>query len=203
MSTFSGKSSFAIVAATVLCLTASAAHAQSEPVRYWIPFGPFGFGDGATATTGMETYSNVPDFNFGNADKTGFVFRSYSAPVTTLTSGFGWTGLGNATAFSTLDSLSHERTQFGYNFKGAGNVPVTLFGGVDTLKYNPDAFSRIMSFNSNPGTPAAYGVHAGIEVRPTSNLSLSFSAGYTQEQPNIAGGDLSSSLLPRALGGTR
>lgn len=202
MSTLSGKSGFAIVA-TVLCLSASAALAQSEPVRYWIPFGPFGFGDGATATTGIETYSNAPDFNFGNADKTGFVFRSYSAPVTALTSGFGLNGPGNATAFSTLDSLSHDRTQFGYSFKGAGNMPVTLFGGVDTLKYNPDAFSTITSFNSNPGTTAAYGVHAGIEVRPTSNLSLSFSAGYTQEQPGLVGGDLSSSLLPRALGGTR
>lgn len=202
MSTFSGKCGLAI-AATVLSLTASAAHAQSEPVRYWIPFGPFGFGDGAAATTDMETYSNAPNFNLGDADKTGFVFRSYSAPVTALTSGFGWSGLGNATAFSTLDSLSHERTQFGYSFKGAGDMPVTLFGGVDTLKYNPDAFSNIASFNASPGTPAAYGVHAGIEVRPTSNLSLSFSAGYTQEQPNIAGGDLSSSLLPRALGGTR
>jgi hypothetical protein len=202
MSTFSGKCGPAIVA-TVLCLTGFAAHAQSEPVRYWIPFGPFGFGGGAAATTGMETYSNVPDFNFGDANKTGFVFRSYSAPVNALTNGFGWSGLGNASAFSTLDSLSHDRTQFGYSFKGAGNMPVTLFGGVDTLKYNPDAFSTITSFDSNAGPAAAYGVHAGIEVRPTSNLSLSFSAGYTQEQPGLAGGDLSSSLLPRALGGTR
>lgn len=202
MSTFSGKSGFAIVT-TVLCLTVTAARAQSEPVRYWIPFGPFGFGGGATATTGMETYGNAPNFNFENAGKTGFVFRSYSAPVSALATGYGWTGLGNATAFSMLDSLSYDRTQFGYNFKGAGNMPVTLFGGVDTLKYNPDVFSTITSFNSPAGAAAAYGVHAGIEVRPTSNLSLSFSAGYTQEQPAIAGGDLSSSLLPRALGGTR
>ena len=202
MSTSSGKSGFAILAA-ILCLTASAARAQSEPVRYWIPFAPFGFGDGATATAGMETYSNVPDFNFEGADKTGFVFRSYSAPVSALTSGFGWSGLGNATAFGALDSLSHDRTQFGYNFKGAGDMPVTLFGGVDTLKYNPDAFSSITSYNANPGTAAVYGVHAGIEVRPTSNLSLSFSAGYTHEQPGLTGDNLSSSLLPRALGGTR
>lgn len=202
MSTFSKKSGF-VIAAAILCLTVSAARGQSEPVRYWIPFGPFGFGDGATATTGMGTYGNAPDFNFDSTEKTGLVFRSYSAPVSALTSGFGWNGLGNATAFGALDSLSRERTQFGYNFKGAGNMPVTLFGGVDTLKYNPDAFSTITSFNANPGTPAAYGVHAGIEVRPTSNLSLSFSAGYTQEQPGIAGGDLNSSLLPRALSGMR
>jgi len=201
MSTFSAKYGVAI-AVTVLRL-GSAAHAQSEPVRYWIPFGPFGFGGGAVGTMGMDSYSNIPSFSFENADKTGFVFRGYSAPVTALTSGFGWSGLGGATAFSPLDSLSYERTQFGYNFKGAGNMPVTLFGGVDTVKYSPDAFSAITSFSSNAGATAAYGLHAGVEVRPTSNVSLSFSAGYTQQQPGLAGGDLSSSLLPRALGGTR
>jgi len=131
------------------------------------------------------------------------VFRSYSAPVSALTTGFGWSGLGNTTAFNTLDSLSYDRTQFGYSFKGANNMPVTLFGGVDTLKYNPDAFSAITSFSPSAGTPAAYGVHAGIEVRPTANVSLSFSAGFTQQQPGLANGDLRSSLLPRALGGTR
>ncbi len=202
MMTFLGKSGLAI-AAMVLGLTASAVHAQSEPVRYWIPFGPFGFGDGEPATMGMETYGNAPNFSFENADSIGFVFRNYTAPVSALTNGFGWSGLGQATAFSTLDSLSYERSQFGYSFKGAGNMPVTLFGGVDTLKYNPDAFSAITSFSPSAGTAAAYGVHAGIEVRPTSNVSLSLSAGFTQQQSGIADGDPRSSLLPRALGGTR
>lgn len=202
MRTFSVKSGLAI-AVTVLCLTGSAAHAQSEPVRYWIPFGPFGFGDGASTTMGMETYGNAPNVNFENADNIGFVFGNSSAPVSALTNGFGWSGLGRAMAFSTLDSLSYERSQFGYSFKGAGNMPVTLFGGVDTLKYNPDAFSAITSFSPSAGTAAAYGVHAGIEVRPTSNVSLSLSAGFTQQQPGLADGDLRSSLLPRALGGTR
>ena len=59
MSTSSGKRGFAILAA-ILCLTASAARAQSEPVQYWIPFAPFGFGDGATATAGMRPTATFP-----------------------------------------------------------------------------------------------------------------------------------------------
>jgi hypothetical protein len=82
-------------------------------------------------------------------------------------------------------------------------MPVTVFGGVDTLKYGPDAFNTIMSFSPSAGTTAAYGVHAGVEIRPTSNLSLSFSAGYTQQQSGVGDGDISSSLLPRELGGRR
>lgn len=202
MSTFSRKCGLAVVV-TVLCLSGTAARAQSEPVRYWIPFGPFGFGGDTAEITGMETYGDVPEVNFENTNRKGFVFRSYSAPVSALTSGFGWNSLGGVTAFSSLDSLSYERTQVGYNFKSAGNMPVTVFGGVDTLKYNPDAFSAITSFSPSTGTAAAYSVHAGVEVRPTSNLSLSLSAGFTQQQTGLADGAISSSLLPRELGGLR
>jgi hypothetical protein len=198
MSTFSGKSS--LVLAAVLCLSWSAARAQSEPVKYWIPFGPFGFGGGATQSTGVETYGDVPSFDAGQADKSGFSVRAYSAPVGPF-AGFGWNSIGGA--FGNFGSLSYDSTQVGYSFKGAGNMPVTVFGGVDTLKYGPDAFNTIMSFSPSAGTTAAYGVHAGIEIRPTSSLSLSFSAGYTQQQSGVGDGDISSSLLPRELGGRR
>lgn len=201
MSTFSSKCGFAIVV-TVLGLSCPAAHAQSEPVRYWVPFGPFGFGSGAIATS-AETYGSYPAFSAADPEKSGFVFRSYSAPVSALTSGFGWTGVGGPAAFSSLDSLSYESTQFGYNFKGAGDLPTTVFGGVDTLKYNADVFSAITSFSPNAGAAPAYGVHGGVEIRPTSNLSLSFSAGFTQQQPAFTDTDISSSLLPRQLGGQR
>jgi opacity protein-like surface antigen len=195
-----GKCSFIVAAA--LCLSWSAANAQGEPVKYWIPFGPFGYGGGAVETASAETYGNFPSFDAGQTeqtDKSGFVFRSYSAPVSSLT-GLGWNGIG-PTAFGS--SLSYERSQFGYNFKGVGDMPMTLFGGVDTLKYNPDVFSNIMSFSPNSGPAPATGVHAGVEIRPTSNLSLSFSAGYTQFQSGIGDGDIASSLLPRELGGRR
>ncbi|HVV40450.1 MAG TPA: hypothetical protein VHC94_05235 [Nitrobacter sp.] len=195
MSTFSSKCGFAIIM-TALGLSCPAAHAQSEPVRYWIPFGPFGFG-GAAETTSTPSYSSFPAFSAADPEKNGFVFRSYSAPVDALTGGFG------PAAFSSLDSLSYESTQFGYNFKGVGNLPMTVFGGVDTLKYNPDVFSAITSFSPNTDTAPAYGVHGGVEIRPSSNVSLSFSAGFTQQQPSFANTDISSSLLPRQLGGQR
>jgi hypothetical protein len=78
-----------------------------------------------------------------------------------------------------------------------------VFGGVDSLKFGPDAFNAITSLNPGAGATAASGFHAGVEIRPTSNLSVSFSAGYTQPQSGIADGDISSSLLPRELGGRR
>lgn len=192
MSTFSGKCGLAIIAA-VFCLSASVAHAQVEPVRYWIPFGPFGFGN-AAQTARADTYSNFPSFNAGDPDASGFSFRSYSAPASSLTGGLGGNRAG---AFGGFGSLSYESTQFGYNFKGAGNLPMTVFGGVDTLKYNPDVFSAISSFSPNTtGTTPAYGIHAGVEIRPTSNLSLSLSAGYTQFQSGLADSDIRSPLLP-------
>jgi hypothetical protein len=198
MSTFPTKCSLLVAAA--LCLSWSAANAQGEPVKYWIPFGPFGYGGGAVETASAETYGNFPSFDAGQTeqtDRSGFVFRSTSAPVSSL-AGFGF---GGPSAFGT--SLSYERSQFGYNFKGVGDMPVTLFGGVDTLKYSPDVFSNIMSFSPNSGPAPATGVHAGVEIRPTSNLSLSFSAGYTQFQSGLGDGDIASSLLPRELGGRR
>jgi hypothetical protein len=197
MSTFSGK--YRLVLAAALCLSWSAAHAQGEPVKYWIPFGPFGFGY-ATESAGVATYGNFPGFDVEQTEKSGFSFRSYSAPVNLLTSGFGQSGFNGGTFGN---SLSYESSQFGYTFKGVGNTPVTLFGGVDTLKYNPDVFSTITSFSPTTGTAPAYGVHAGVEIRPTSNLSLSLSAGYTQQQSGLGDSDISSSLLPRELGGRR
>jgi hypothetical protein len=196
MAIFSGK--YHLVLAAALCLSWSGARAQGEPVKYWIPFGPFG--GGADDAASAATYGDFPSFDVGQADKSGFVFRSYSAPVSSLT-GFGLSGIGGPNAFGS--SLSYERSQFGYNFKGVGDTPVTLFGGVDTLKYNPDVFSNVMSLNPKSGPAPAYGVHAGVEIRPTSNLSLSFSAGYVQPQSGLGDGDISSSLLPRELGGRR
>jgi hypothetical protein len=197
MSTFS--KTYGLVLAVALCLNWSAALAQGGPVKYWIPFGPFGFG-GAADSGGAATYGNVPGLDLEQTDKNGFSVRSYSAPAGSL-AGFGWNGTGGA--FGNFGALSYDSTQVGYNFKGAGNMPVTVFGGIDTLKFGPDAFNAITSLNPGAGTTAASSFHAGVEIRPTSNLSLSFSAGYIQPQSGIADGDISSSLLPRELGGRR
>jgi len=47
---------------------------------------------------------------------------------------------------------------------------------------------------------------AGVEFKPTSNLSLSFGAGFTQQQSGRMDSDINSSMLPGespALGGLR
>jgi hypothetical protein len=200
MPTSSGKYRLLLAVAAVLCLNWSAAHAQGAPVKYWIPFGPFGFG-GATDSAGSPTYGDVPGFDLEQANISGFSIRNFTAPVSSLT-GFGWHG--SSGAFGNFGALTYDSTQFGYSFKGAGNMPVTVFGGVDSLKFGPDAFNTITSLNPGAGAAAAYGFHAGVEIRPTSNLSLSFSAGYTQPQSSLGDGDnISSSLLPRELGGRR
>ena len=181
-------------------MSISVARAEGDPVKYWIPFGPFGYGGGTADTANMETYGSAPAFDAAETGKSGFVFRSYSAPVSSLT-GFGFGGIVGPTAFGS--SLSYERSQFGYNFKGVGDMPMTLFGSVDTLKYNPDVFSNIMSFSPNSGPAPAYGVHAGVEIRPTSNLSLSSSSVYVHRDSGVSCSDIQSSLMSRELGGRR
>jgi len=183
------------VALAMLWLGAPAAHAQAAPISYWIPGGAFGFGGGAAEGASAESYGDFPSFDASGARGTGFALRSYSVPTSSLDGGFGWNGIAGAGAFGNFGSLSHEGTQLGYNFKGAGGLPVTLFGGVDTLKYNPDVFNALTASGSNAGSIAGYSVNAGIAIQPTSNLSLSFSAGMTQPGERVDS-DIRSNLLP-------
>jgi len=57
------------------------------------------------------------------------------------------------------------------------------------------------------GTLPGYSARAGVEFQPTSNLSLSFGVGYTQQQSGRVDSDINSSLLPGAsplaVGGRR
>jgi hypothetical protein len=200
MPSFVTKTSLALAA--MLCLGVQAASAQSAPIRYWVPGGPFGFGGGMTESWSVAGWSDVPGFAaLSSVDedgfRTGFVGRAYSAPVSSFAGGTTWRGLGGiggAGGFGNFGSLALEGSQYGYNFKGVGGLPVTLFGGVDQLKYNPDVFGQVTGF-SGTGTTAATAVHGGVEIRPTSNLSLSFSAGYTQSSGAVDS-DIRSTLLP-------
>jgi hypothetical protein len=199
MSRFAASCSLA-VAATIWCLAAQAAEAQVAPIRYWIPGGPFGFGGGATQSWSALSWGDVPSFtaedNSGeDGPPTGFVARSYSYPVNAFGAGLGWGGLGGAGAFGNFGALASEGAQYGYSFKGVGGLPVTMFGGVDTLKYQPDVFTSLTSPGFASSNTAATAVHAGIEIRPTSNLSLSLSAGYTQSGGAVDS-DIRSNLLP-------
>ena len=77
-----------------------------------------------------------------------------------------------------MGSLSYEGVKFGYDFK---NAPLSIYGGLNTFKYNvgPGASSPFAAFESTSGTVPGYTAQAGVEIRPTSNLSLSLGVGYT------------------------
>jgi opacity protein-like surface antigen len=160
-------------------------------VTYWTP-GWLGFGGNLNAGQGANadadfagvggrgagvfssTRTNFPNGWFVGSERGGI--------------GLGISGINQAGAFGTSYS---EGVQFGYNFK---NAPVTVFGGLDTLKYNSGIGSAFSSpFDSTSGTPG-YGVHAGVEFKPTSNLSLSLGVGYTQQSGRIDSDTRSPSL---------
>jgi opacity protein-like surface antigen len=180
MSTVLRKSASAIVVAlAALCLGAPAAHAQSVP--YWTTTA--GFGSALTSDPNANHYGNFSSrYNFDN----GWFVGNERGNL-----GFGANSFSPVTAFGNPAVSSFESVQTGYNFKSA---PVSVYAGVDTLKYNSpigSPFAGLDSMSSN--SAASYGVHAGVEIRPTSNLSLSFGASFAQ-QPS----DLNSALLPGA-----
>lgn len=162
-----------------LCLGGRTAHAQAAPVPYWTPGWPVGFGD---AGQGASSYGNFPAFDGSNASS------RYNFPngffVGSERRSFGLSGLQQDSAFGSFGGFSSEGVQFGYNLKNAGS-PVTFYAGFDTLKFNSGIGSP---FNSDPFSPvtgtAGYTARAGIEIQPTSNLSLSLGVGYAQ-QPGV------------------
>lgn len=190
MSIFSSKLGLALVLAA-LCLGGRAGHAQS-PVSYWIPGWPYGFAGGQTPSA----YGNVPAFDGSDARGGGFFYQRYNFSngwfVGSERGGMGFAGLSQDAALGNFGALSSEGTQFGYNFKNT-SLPISIYAGFDTLKYNSGIGNPFAPFESNSGTVSGYGAHAGVEIRPTSNLSLSFGMGYTQ-QP----GDINSLVLPGA-----
>jgi hypothetical protein len=187
--------------ATVLalsCLSGWAAHAQVAPVRYWIPGGLFGFGGDLGAGRSADAYGNFPSFDAG--DVRGGEFGRTNLPSGWFVSGErgtpGLSGLSQPGVFGNFGSPSFEGVQFGYNFKGAGGLPVTFYAGFDTLKYNSGAAGALAPFNSSSMTVPGYGAHAGFDFQPAPNVSLSFGVGYTQMQTGRIDSDINSPLLP-------
>jgi opacity protein-like surface antigen len=169
---------FVLAAVALFCLGAPAAQAQSVP--YWTSAWPTGFGS-LTSDPSANAFGNFSSrYNFEN----GWFVGNERGNL-----GWGLSNFSQPGAFGST-SFSYEGAQVGYNFKGA---PVSVYAGFDTLKYNSPIGSPLaldsMSSSSAPG----YSVHAGVEFRPTSNLSLSVGASFSQ-QPT----DLNSALLPGA-----
>ena len=157
-----------------LCLGGRTAHAQAAPMSYWTP-GWLGFGGNLNAGQDANTHDSSAGFDGAGAG--GFSTRynfSNGWFVGSERGGLGLSGLNQAGAFG---SLQTEGVQFGYTFK---NTAVSVYGGLDTLKYNPGIGGAFSPFDTTSST-AGYGMHAGVEFRPTSNLSLSLGVGYTQQ----------------------
>jgi opacity protein-like surface antigen len=195
MPIFLSKSGLALILA-VACLGGRTAHAQAGPVAYWLPNWPLGFGGNSTAGQNSNTYGNLPGFDGSDIRGGGFSYTrtnfpnglfvgSASSPI-----GLGMSGINQIGAFGNISSLSSEGVQFGYNLQ---NAPLTVYGGFNTLKYTTGIGSPFAPFDTTSGTLPVYSAHAGIEFRPTSNLSLSLGVGYTQQS-----GDINSLVLPGA-----
>jgi opacity protein-like surface antigen len=189
-----------VIAFAVLCLDASAAHAQAVP--YWTSGWPSAFGGSPSADPSSNPYSAFSGFdgsasgsftsryNFSN----GWFVGSERGGL-----GLGMNGFSQAGAFSNTSSFSYEGVQFGYNFNSA---PVTVYAGFDTLKYNTGVGGPFANFDSSSSTLPGYSAHAGVEFRPTSNLSLSLGVGYAQQPGGIDSLSLPGAS-PFAFGGRR
>ena len=176
MSSLATRWGLALVLAA-LCLGGRAAHAQADPVRYWIPGWPLGFGGDVAAGQGASSYGNFPSFgasdgrsgglyNFPN----GFFVGSVSGTV-----GLGMNGLTQDSAFG---SLRYEGARFGYNFQ---NTPLKVYGGFDTLKYDNGLAAPFAGSDALSGTRTGYSAHAGVALQPAPNVSLQLGFGYTQQ----------------------
>lgn len=184
--TFSFTRGFALaLALAALCLGGRTAHAQAAPVPYMNSSWLMGLGDSA-AFDASDPQSRLP--------KGWFMSSSSSRGSAT----WNMNGFDQARAFGNFGTLSSDGVKFGYNF---ANSPVTLFTGFDTLKYNYGSGAPPLTpFDSTSSTlPGGYRASAGIEFRPTSNLSLSLGASFTQQQsPGLVDSDIHSTLPPGA-----
>ena len=106
-------------------------------------------------------------------------------------------GISQGGAFDNIRSLYREGMQFGYHFQNAGGLPLTVYAGFDTLKYNAGTGGPFAPFDTVSGTLPGYSAHAGVEFQPTPNVSLSVGFGYIQQSGRIDS-DINSPSLPGA-----
>lgn len=183
------RSSILAVALLALCPTGRA-HAQAAPVPYansnwFLGLGNSGIdgGDGASR----------------NGMPTGWF-------MTSTQSSFNTSSFSRLGAFGNYSGLSSEGVQFGYALK---NTPLSIYAGFDSLKYKtPDSAAShgaFAAFNSGDGaTPGGYAVNSGVEFRPSSNVTLSLGASFSQQSSGLVDSDIKSQALPGqtlAIGG--
>src|SRR5437868_14084779 len=174
MQVFDRRSALALVLAA-LSLAGRSAQGAEMVYSSW----PVGFHSDLTVGQDSSIFGSFAGFDGGNA-------RGFSWTRTSFSNGWfvgGGTGptflsgINQASAFGT--SLQTDGVQFGYKFRNG--LPVTVYGGFDTLKYNSGIGSNPLApFDSTSGTLPVYRAHAGVEFQAAPNLSLSLGVGYTQ-----------------------
>jgi len=131
-----------------------------------------------------NAYGNFPSFDFRDVGN-GSAYARYNFSngffVGSQRSSMGFGSLGQS-SFNNFGSMYSEGVQFGYNFK---NAPVTFYAGFDTLKYNSGIGGVFSPFDSVSGTVPGFSAHAGVEIKPASNLSLSLGVGYIEQSGRI------------------
>lgn len=181
---FSLASKLAVAILAAFCLGGRTAHAQAAPVQYWLPSSSFGFG-GSLEGSGSDA-QGASRTNFPNG---WFIANTQGS--------FAMSGFNRLGAFGNFSSLSTEGMRFGYDFK---NAPLSIYSGFDTLKYNTglgtSASGAFAAFDRSTTAPGAFSANAGIEYRPTSNLSLSLGVGVTQYGSGSVDSDINAPLLP-------
>jgi opacity protein-like surface antigen len=182
MSNFSRGLGLALVLAA-LCPGARTAHAQAAPVPYWTAGSPFGFGGMSSFGPASSTYGNLPGLNFAGSDAGGAANSRYNFAngffIGSEGGGLSMSGLSPTGALGNFGSFSYQGMQAGYNFQ---NSPISVYAGFDTMKYDTGIGSPFGSpFDSTSNAQSGYSARAGVEYRPTSNLSLSLGVGFTQQ----------------------
>jgi hypothetical protein len=76
--------------------------------------------------------------------------------------GLSMNGINRNGAFGNIGSLDFQGVQFGYNFRSSGGLPLTVYAGFATLKYNAGS-GPFAAFDSMSGTLPVYRAHAGVE----------------------------------------
>jgi hypothetical protein len=193
MSVFIKRSGLALVLAA-LCLGGRTAAAQTADLTYssW----PIGFYSNLTVGQSSNVYGSFAGFG-GSDARGGFSTMRVHFPngwfVGGGTGGMGFSmnGINQAGAFGS--SLYTEGAQVGYKFQNG--LPLTVYAGFDTLKYNTGIGGPFAPFDATSVTLPGYRAHAGVEFQPAPNLSLSLGVGYTQAP---ARSELDSLVLPGA-----
>jgi opacity protein-like surface antigen len=176
-----------------LCLGGRTAAAQTAAVTYssW----PVGFHSNLTVGQGSNSYGSFAGFD--GSDAKGFSYMRYPLPngwfVGAGAMGLPINGINQAGAFGS--SFHTEGMQFGYKFQNG--LPLAVYAGFDTIKYNTGIGSPFAPFDTTSGTLPGYRAHAGVEFQPAPNVSLSLGVGYTQA-PARLDSELNSLVLPGA-----